>query len=610
MSWSKMLLHEAYLFGNLLIMKSIAYTFKIASFAALGLLSMLSTISFAADPSLSLTPSSFTGKLHCGYTFGMTLNPGTYTYNGFASTIRFDSGNVAITPISIHPIFNGYTNAHITNWFLYEAEGVTAAGQNPTAIVQALTFGFMTLQNLTSTNLLLTTNTWGPIIFDKNTTDDGAVINSEMLGSLDVLTWITNWAYAFLPLPCIIDGEAPLIWRNTPINGERYITTGYSISFVLYDRAWPGIVAGVPPMNASNNRQHYRYSGLNTSVLANYVPAPATVDNQEWVNSGTISVNVACPTCAWGWGRSFTLIPTSPSLSMTERTGNASINRLSRQNKIRGYTLSFPAPLPSGYEIEKQVNVNISATDNPNENNATHTWTPAFSFNSPIAPVITRISPIISPIPTTFSPFIFTFTDDRAGINTWTIRITIPQWSSWSKFYTWYTYSGSDFTILLASGLPGAGNSWSYQVSFIPKRVFPSDATLQITWSVYDLAGNLWTYSSSFTTAKSCLDYWCADFFTVNILSGTSVWSWWFTWNLIQVTWTNINSPYPYLTGINNDILMCGRPYTWTILTWNIWIFNTTWAQINGILYTWRQIYITWMDGLDFVFSNGVIIIQ
>ena len=110
-----LLQEEAYLSGNLLIMKSNMYAFKIVTFVTLGLLSMLGMMSFAANPSFSLTPSSFTGKLHCGYTFGMTLNPGGVDYNAFQSTIRFNSGNVAITPISIDPIFNGPSAANITN---------------------------------------------------------------------------------------------------------------------------------------------------------------------------------------------------------------------------------------------------------------------------------------------------------------------------------------------------------------------------------------------------------------------------------------------------------------------------------------------------------------
>jgi hypothetical protein len=133
---------------------------------------------------------------------------------------------------------------------------------------------------------------------------------------------------------------------------------------------------------------------------------------------------------------------------------------------------------------------------------------------------------------------------------------------------------------------------------------------MNITWSVYDLAGNIWTYTSSFTTSMSCADWWCSDIFQLNILGWINADTRSFTWSLIIVTGTNLSSPYPYLTGVNNDILMCGRPYSWTILTGNIWIYDTTWTQINGILYTWTDLYITWMDGLDFILSGDVIIIQ
>jgi hypothetical protein len=79
--------------------------------------------------------------------------------------------------------------------------------------------------------------------------------------------------------------------------------------------------------------------------------------------------------------------------------------------------VTFPSPAP--YEIEKLVTVNISVTDNPNENLQTHTGTPSFSFNAPQAPTITRITPAgNSNIIPTLSPLVFQFADDRAGINT------------------------------------------------------------------------------------------------------------------------------------------------------------------------------------------------
>jgi len=182
---------------------------------------------------------------------------------------------------------------------------------------------------------------------------------------------------------------------------------------------------------------------------------------------------------------------------------------------------------------------------------------------------------------------------------------------SWSiLLYTGYTYSWADLTIILNHWWAGTGNSGWYEVSFTPKRAFPSNTIIQLTWSVYDYAGNNGIYWGNFRTRMTCVDRWCADIFTLNILWGTNIGNYLFTWSLIIITWTNLSSPYPYFTGVNNDILMCWLPYTWTILTWNIWIFDTSGTQINGILYTWKELYITGMDGLDFIYSGGIIIIQ
>jgi len=62
-----------------------------------------------------------------------------------------------------------------------------APGMSSTTTIEGLTFKFKTLQNLTSTNLLLTTLAGGTIFFDPNTTDDGAVLNSS-INSFDILT--------------------------------------------------------------------------------------------------------------------------------------------------------------------------------------------------------------------------------------------------------------------------------------------------------------------------------------------------------------------------------------------------------------------------------------
>jgi len=66
--------------------------------------------------------------------------------------------------------------------------------------------------------------------------------------------------------------------------------------------------------------------------------------------------------------------------------------------------------------VEKQVTVNISVSDNPNEFGATHTKPYNFSFNKAVAPNITRISPTTDTFvsPSKSFPISFYISDDWA----------------------------------------------------------------------------------------------------------------------------------------------------------------------------------------------------
>lgn len=562
----------------------------------LAMLSISGISTFAANPSFSVTPASWTVmKLYCTYSFWIYLNPGGLSYNGFDATIKFNTWEAMITHASVNPFFTEMATGFIANGNLYRAYG--GSSSSSTLALTAATFMFKTTEYIWSTFLEFTTRTWSTIIFNQNTTDDGSTINSS-ISSLDMLTWITNAWYTFVALPCVVDTTAPQFPSVYPTNNARYISDWASISFLTYD--WIGAqTVGL------NSTQHYRYAWW-AAIPANYQQAPSTVDNQEWVNSTTIKATVSCPSCIGSWIH----ILTWNHLNIIPRTGDTQKNRYTRDSENRWYLVNFPAPAP--YEIEKKVSVILEATDNPNENSAVHTNTYSFSFNAPSTPIITRIQPATSTnIDTRINPIIFRFEDDWAGINPNTISITIPEILSGSTvLYTWYTYSWSDLMITLIHGSAGIGNSWWYEVAFTWKRALPSNTIIPITWSVYDYAGNQWIYASSFTTKKSCADWWCADTFGLNILWWTFAWNTLFSWMLIIITWTNSNSFYPYLTWADADILMCWRPYTWTILTGNIWIYDTNGTLINGTSFTGEKLYITGMDGLDFILSNDQILIQ
>jgi hypothetical protein len=205
-------------------------------------------------------------------------------------------------------------------------------------------------------------------------------------------------------------------------------------------------------------------------------------------------------------------------------------------------------------------------------------------------------------------PLSFDITDDWAGVNTDSIKITMPTiYSGSDLLLTWYTYSWSDLQISLISWAVGTGNAWWYNVKFNPKRNLPSNTLITVTWVVLDLAGSTWYLNMSFTTRPSCAFWWCSEIFNVNIMNGSYSGIFDFSWSVLVVTWIDSKSPYPYLTWENMDVLMCGWPYTGTKLDSNIDIYDTNNNKINGLFYTWKELYIT---GMNFVIQDGVIIIQ
>ncbi|HCB51164.1 TPA: hypothetical protein DEP21_01075 [Patescibacteria group bacterium] len=179
--------------------------------------------------------------------------------------------------------------------------------------------------------------------------------------------------------------------------------------------------------------------------------------------------------------------------------------------------------------------------------------------------------------------------------------------SGTDQLLTGYTYSGSDLTITLSGGSAGLGNAGTYVVQFYPKWDMPANATVSITGVALDLAGNIGTLSTSYTTRPDCSYFGCSEVLGINILGGTSAGSYLFSGALLVVTGTNPNSPYPYLTGVNNDTVMCGLQWNGAQLTGNVSLYNSNNDSINGTTYTGNTLYIT---GLNFTIVNGVIVIE
>lgn len=560
------------------------------------------TTVFAADPSYNFLPVSWTQlKLHCNYIWNLHLSVWWLNYNAFESTILYDSSNVNIDHVSINSPFTQ------NQWYafsgdLYRAYWSLPLGQKSLLDTNAINYNFKTLNNILFTEFAFSNYLWSTIIFGPSTTDDGATLNGFDVNGADILTAAYNATYFFVPLNCIPDSTSPSFVNTIPATNARYVPEDQIVSFVVYDWAGAGFVNWPAPL-ATNNRSHYWYSGLSLS-LSNYVPAPVSVDNQEGVNSWSFIVNISCTSCSSSWS----YLLSWSDLIVSDWIWDGSRNQWTWNSNRRWYNVSFLAP--AAYEIEKQVTVSLQAVDNPNENMQIHTWAYTFSFNASRNPIVTRLLPSSNTFvsPSKNNVIRFYVSDDWAGIDTWTTQITISTVMSWSQqLLTWYTYSWSELNFLLSWWNIGLGNSGKYIVDFYSNRDLPGNETIFITWRVADLVWNLSTFTTFFTTRPDCDYFGCSSILNIDILDWAYSWVYQFTWYTLIVTWTNPTSPYPYLTWLNNDILMCGVEWTWSVLTWNINIYDQNDAIINWTVYSNDVLYVT---GLNFILSDWTIIVQ
>lgn len=537
-------------------------------------------LSLAFGGNFSFSPISGTEiKLYCEVPVQFVINWEGEKFNAFETNILFDSTNIQLIAWSVHPEFlNWMTN--VISWNLYNI-GWSMAGEwedwYKLWILTWATFTIKTKNNIYSTTLSLVWKNWLDPTYWLSTTKDWITLNGYDQSSQDILTSVTNVTYNFVALPCNADVTNPTIANMSVNNWDTKVLSNQTITFVTYD--WGG------------SKVSRWFAGNSTWNLSNYVVAPNDVDNQEWVDSSKISVTLSCTGC------SPSQLNKPATLTISDWSWETGKNALTWDSERRWYNVSFDPPFP--YEVEKQVTVDISVSDNPNELGKTHTGTHSFSFNNAVAPNITRISPITDTFvsPSKSFPISFYISDDRAGVDTWSIVIKTI-YSGKEFVYSWFDL---DFELLWWN--EWLWNAWSYSVTFYPKEDFPvlTQINLHVTWA--DLAGSVATFKSTFTTRPDCSFFGCID--SVNIIWDTM--NQIFSWIVLSITWTNPNSPYPYLTWENNEILMCGKDWSGANILGNVYLYDAWWNRLNNVQYTWNDLFITWLDVL---YQDGVVIVE
>jgi hypothetical protein len=191
-----------------------------------------------------------------------------------------------------------------------------------------------------------------------------------------MLDEVNSGSYDFLPRPCVIDSNAPIFtWY---ISGASFTpdTISSGLYFTIFDYTGSNIVG-------YNTTEHYRFQtgSPDTGNLANYVPVPSGsgIDNQEGVNSGTITVYLS-------WITNITsgnlLAPVSFTLSDLD-CGLPYVGPgypLTWDQNTRWYTCFLPL---TGliFESSQIVQVIITWVDNPNYYWETHTGSITFTFS-------------------------------------------------------------------------------------------------------------------------------------------------------------------------------------------------------------------------------------
>lgn len=208
----------------------------------------------------------------------------------------------------------------------------------------------------------------------------------------------------------------------------------------------------------------------------------------------------------------------------------------------RDYSLSIASWALFDYGIEKLITITGHVSDRKG-----NVWTIWTTFNAPVSPWLIGGSTIPNAWATmalTTTPITLGIADDRAGVHSGTIIVTISGVNGTA--YGPFVFSGSDLNL---SGVPWTALQPDYYIT-INHTPFPSSWTIHVSVYAEDMVGNVDTISDySFRTKPSCSDYGC--FHDVYIQTGNTL-------PFIAPTSTlsisgGIN---PYFTGYGN---------TWTI---------------------------------------------
>ena len=222
------------------------------------------------------------------------------------------------------------------------------------------------------------------------------------------------------------------------------------------------------------------------------------INNQFGINISTFNIRIS----GNGTGRYYSWAMFSPAGSL------AAVPSLkTRQFRDKNYAITIDPSKLFDYGIEKPITITGNVRDR-NNNPASFSRT----INAPINPWLITWSNVpaagASAIATT-APIVLGIADDWAGVNSWSITITLSgiNGTPYGPYiFTW--------TSLNLSWVQGTANQPDYYISISNHVVFPSSWTILVSVYAQDMAGNTDNINDyTFTTKPSCQDLWCCTLY-------------------------------------------------------------------------------------------------
>ena len=363
-----------------------------------------------------------------------------------------------------------------------------------------------------------------------------------------------TWYFYVYQQPCVNDTTAPAPTLAIP-------TAGTKKSYLS------GIQLSLTENVGDTNVPYIRTGGLPN--VGTWTGNTRGINNQYGVNLSTFNIRIS----GNGTGRYYSWWMFSPAGTLA-----AVPSIKTRQFRDKNYAITIDSSKLFDYGIEKPITITGNIRDR-NNNISSFSRT----INAPFQPwlIVGSDSPSAwATSVSTTAPILLGIADDWAGVNSWSITITLSGINGTA--YGPYTFTGTSLNL---SWLAGSALQPDYAISISSHVAFPSSWTIQVNVYATDMAGNIDTINDyTFTTRPSCQDLWCCALY-------------------IQ---TGNNTPFLYnktglsISGwINPSFTINGN--TWTIdcdansQGMNIY----KWAETTS----WSSIYVSFFDLPNFVLS-------